>query len=86
MKKITLERCLCICDEGEIEAAYDVDNTAEDIAAALDDSGYFDDDYFEDNDAASSIEDLARKVLEDGIFSDPQAELDIILGARGLSM
>ena len=43
MKNIPLKNALCIYDEGEIVAIYEVKQTKSDVAKALKDYGYFDD-------------------------------------------
>jgi len=86
MKKIDLESTLCIYDEGEITAIYEVKKTKSDIVKALADSGYFDD-IDEDDwelgigyENCHSLADVASVIIDNNSFYDEEADMFFGLG------
>lgn len=80
MKNIPLENLLCIYDEGELVAAYEVKKTKADIAKALKDYGYFDDCDEDDweigigDDECHSVEDIAQTIVDNNEFYDESGD------------
>ena len=93
MKKIDIDNTLCIYDEGELVAMYEVKKTKSDIAKALADYGYFDDideDDWEigigENCNCHSLEDVAVKIIEDNEFFDEDGEVFFGINRHSPSM
>lgn len=80
MKKISLDKCLFIYDEGKLVAAYEVKKTKSDIVKALNDYGCFDDCDEDDweigigSAECHSLDEVAEKILNGGGFFDEDDE------------
>ena len=80
MKKIDLNKCLCIYNEGQIDAVYEVKHNKKYIKAAIEDYGYFTDDDFEEReDGIKSIFGVAKEILNNGSFFDEAGDREFII-------
>lgn len=84
MKNIPLNNALCIYDEGELVAVYEVKPTKADVVKALADYNYFNDEDLEIGiDDCYSLKDVAGRIIEDGKFFDEAG--DHFFGLNGNS-
>lgn len=84
MRKLNDDSLLSVYDEGELRAVYETDGTVDDIRAALENFGYFDE--YDENDWENgvcgyrSLEEIAEAIAKSGEFEDSDEGGDIFIG------